>query len=88
MNYSSTHYKIKKAVIDGIDYELVIKDTADNKQEGWFEYYDLETGGEDEYAEGGIWVENSKVRDYDGVFELPEVILEWLNQFNINTEDL
>ena len=82
MNYN------KKAVIDGVDYELDIKDTADNKQEGYFEYYDEESGGEDMYAEGSIWVENGKVRDYDGVFELPEVILEWLNQFNINTEDL
>ena len=82
MNYN------KKAVIDGVDYELDIKDTADNKQEGYFEYYDEESGGEDMYAEGSIWVENGKVRDYDGVFELPVVILEWLNQFNINTEDL
>ena len=82
MNYN------KKAVIDGVDYELDIKDTADNKQEGYFEYYDEASGGEDMYAEGSIWVENGKVRDYDGVFELPVVILEWLNQFNINTEDL
>ena len=81
MNYN------KREVIDGIDYELTI-DTELDDQQGWFEYFDEESGGDDVYGEGGLWLEDNSVTDYDGCFELPEVILGWLKQFNISTEDL
>ena len=42
----------------------------------------------DIYASGGLWLEGNSVTDCDGVFELPEVILGWLKQFNIGTDEL
>jgi len=77
----------KREVIDGVDYELAI-DTEMDEQQGWYEYYDEESGGDDVYGEGGLWLEDNSVTDYDGCFELPEVILGWLKQFNISTEEI
>lgn len=54
-----------------------------------FEFYDEKTGGEDWYAEGGIWHDEDKViSDYDGVFSLPECIIDKLNELGYNTEEI
>lgn len=54
-----------------------------------FEFYDEESGGENWYAEGGIWHDDDKViNDYDGVFSLPECIVDKLNELGYNTENL
>ena len=50
---------------------------------GWYETYDLESGGERFYAEGVLevyWDDNGDVRltGYDGCFELPEYITDAL----------
>ena len=50
---------------------------------GWFEVYDEETGGIDWHAEGGLWV-----TDYDGVFRLPNGIIELLKENGYNTEEV
>jgi len=43
---------------------------------GWFEFYDVKTGGNKWYAEGGLWFNGKELTDYDGVFSLlPSIIL-------------
>ena len=59
---------------------------------GCFEFYDLESGGEYTYAEGGLWFEEDQggliLSDYDGVYELPMFILEKLSdEFGVNVEE-
>ena len=45
---------------------------------GWFEFYDVKTGGNKWYAEGGLWFNNQKLTDYDGVFSLSSFIISYL----------
>ena len=58
-----------------------------------FEVFDEETGGDEWHAEGGLWFkadtdkEQMKLVDYDGVFSLPEGVLEILRAEGINTEE-
>lgn len=58
-----------------------------------FEVFDEETGGDEWYAEGGLWFEadtekeQMRLYDYDGVFALPEGVLEILRAEGINTEE-
>jgi len=56
--------------------------------EGWFEMYDEESGGEDFYASGGLWFKNNRLVDYDGVFCLPDEILDKLEEHGYNVEDV
>jgi hypothetical protein len=45
---------------------------------GWFEIYDDATGGEEWYAEGGLWFDGKELTDYDGVFSLPKCVIDCL----------
>lgn len=54
---------------------------------GWFEFYDIKTGGEDWYAEGGLNFEDKVLVDYDGVFALPPFILDKLAELGYNVDD-
>ncbi len=67
-----------------VEVLLVIK----NKGYGYFEFFDDETGGDDWYASGGIWLEDTKVTDYDGVFALPKFITDKLNEWGYNTSEV
>jgi hypothetical protein len=51
-----------------------------SEDSGWFELYDEETGGEDWYAEGSIEFDGKNVVGYDGVFDLPKVICDKLEE--------
>jgi len=55
---------------------------------GWFELSDVETGGDDWYAEGGIWIQGNKITDYDGVFALPTCILDKLKELGYDVSDV
>lgn len=67
-----------------VNLSLFIKDTYSA-----FEFYDEDTGGENWYAEGGIWHSKDKViYEYDGVFSLPKPIIHKLNELGFDTEDL
>ena len=61
----------------GIELEVTI---GIDDESGWFEFYDTETGGDDWYAEGGLWFEGKELTDYDGVFALPVCIIEKLRE--------
>ncbi len=48
---------------------------------GSFEVYDKETGGDRRYAEGGLWFdEDMNLKDFDGCYDLPQFVLEFLHQ--------
>ena len=75
-----------------IDVEIETWRDSKGEVSGCFEFYDLETGGEDIHAEGGLWFEEDQggliLSDYDGVFELPKVILHKLHDdFDVNVEE-
>ena len=66
-----------------LDVTVGIKDNGD----GWFELYDIETGGDDWYAEGGLWFDGKTLTDYDGIFELPKFIVDKLNELGYDVSD-
>jgi hypothetical protein len=47
------------------------------------EVYDNEC---EEYAELGLWIENNKLVDYDGAFELPNEVTQILIELGIDCE--
>ena len=55
---------------------------------GYFEFYDIESGGEEWYAEGGLWFTNGELRDYDGVFCLPNFVLDKLEEMGVNVANM
>lgn len=56
------------------------------KEYGYFEFYDVKTGGDKWYAEGGLWFENEELYDYDGVFALPPFVWEMLEKKGFNVD--
>ena len=51
---------------------------------GWFEI----DGGQDWYAEGGLWFEGKTLTDYDGVFQLGAEIIELLEEKGFNCDEI
>ena len=72
---------------DGVELDVTLEMDFD-KQYGWFEISDVETGGDDWYSSGGIWVEGNKVVDYDGVFSLSDFIIDKLKAWGYDVSDL
>jgi len=56
-------------------------------ENGGFELYDEESGGNDYYGEGGLWFSGELLTDYDGMFELPEAVVDVLKKMGANVED-
>jgi hypothetical protein len=71
---------------DNITLEVTVGINSDNY--GWFELYDVESGGEDWYAEGGLWIKDKVITDYDGVFSLSPVITEKLKEWGYDTSEV
>jgi hypothetical protein len=57
---------------DNVKLEVIIRIRDESR--GSFELYDVKSGGEDWYAEGGLWFKGKDLVDYDGVHELPKVV--------------
>ncbi len=55
---------------------------------GWFEFYDEKSGGDQWYAEGGLWFGGLELTDYDGVFALPSFIADFLEKKGFDVEDM
>jgi hypothetical protein len=55
---------------------------------GWFELYDIESGGEDWYAEGSLTFDNKRLIDYDGVYCLSNYIIEKLKEMGYDTSEI
>lgn len=68
--------------------ELDCSLTIEDEDGGYFEFYDLETGGESWYAEGRLEIENKVITGYDGVFELPEFLQKKLQEIGYDCSEL
>lgn len=55
---------------------------------GWFELYDIETGGEEWYAEGSLQIEDNAVTGYDGVFSLPTAVTDKLKEWGYDVSEV
>ena len=56
------------------------------KGTGYFELYDEETGGDNWYAEGGLWFNDKDLVEYDGVFNLPDFIIDKIVELGYNNK--
>ena len=57
-------------------------------ERGSFELYDIETGGERWYAEGGLWFKGKTLVDYDGVFSLSHAIIDKLEENGYDVSEM
>ena len=53
---------------------------------GWWELFDVESGGENWYGEGGLWFDGKELTDYDGCFSLPFQIVDKLEELGYNAD--
>jgi hypothetical protein len=72
---------------DDVELEGTIGYDAD-REYGWFEFYDSESGGDEWYAEGGLWFQNETLTDYDGVFSLPFFIFKYLKSKGFDVSEM
>ena len=69
-----------------VEMEFIVRLPSDDNY-GSFEFYDTETGGDQWYAEGGLWFDEDKnLTDYDGVFALSYLLIEMLEQNGYNAD--
>jgi len=79
----TTAYDIDTDRAENVEMDTTIGIDPDHGTGGWYETYDLETGGDRFYAGGVLETEHDddgKVRlvGYDGCFELPDYIIKAL----------
>ncbi len=71
---------------DNILLEVTVGINSDDY--GWFEIYDIESGGEEWYAEGGLEIEGNMITGYDGVFSLPTPIIDKLLEWGYDVSEV
>jgi hypothetical protein len=81
----TTAYDVDKDRATNVEMDTTVEVDPNHRYGGWYETYDLDTGGDRFYAEGVLevyWDDNGEVRltGYDGCFELPEYITEALEK--------
>ena len=84
LSMGNSYGTVKKENNIKLDVEINIT----NGKLGSFEIYDIETGGESWYAEGGLWFNGKDLIDYDGVFALPKSIEKKLIEMGYNLDNL
>jgi len=84
LSYDNSYGTIKEENNIELSVEIGIKDDGD----GWFELYDIESGGDEWYAEGGLWFDGKTLTDYDGVFALPKCIEDKLEELGYDLSEL
>ena len=87
----TTAYDIDTARATDVEMDTTICIDPDHGYGGWYETYDVATGGDSFYAEGVLETrhdENGNVylTGFDGCFELPDFILERLVEKGIIIE--
>lgn len=75
-------------VIDKQDDVIIEINMSVKDDYGSFELYDIDTGGDKWYAEGGIWIQDNVITDYDGVFELLPPIIQQLKDWGYDTSGI
>ena len=68
--------------------ELEVTIGIKSEDYGWFEFYDKKTGGNRWHAEGGLWFEDKVLTDYDGVFDLPDFIIDKLKELGYDCSEM
>jgi hypothetical protein len=56
-----------------------------DEDEGWFECY---SDDGEWYAEGCLWFDGKELTDYDGVFSLPDFIMDKLEEMGYDVKDM
>ena len=79
-----TAYDVDLDAEKNVEMDTSVSIDPDHQYGGWYETYDLETGGDRFYAEGVLEVyfdeDGPRLTGYDGCFELPEYITEALEK--------
>ena len=79
-----TAYDVDLDAEKNVEMDTSVSVDPDHQYGGWYETYDLETGGDRFYAEGVLEVyfdeDGPRLTGYDGCFELPEYITEALEK--------
>ena len=71
------------------DAEIQLEVSIDTEHEwGWFELCDVDEGGMLYHEEGGLWLEGKELLDYDGTMCIHEKVLDILDEWDINTENI
>jgi len=83
LQMENSYTVVKKANNIELDVEINI-----DGDEGNFELYDVESGGEEWYAEGCLELDGKSVVGFDGVFDLPNVIKDKLIEKGYNLDEL
>ena len=77
-----TAYDVDLDAEKNVEMDTSVTVDPDHQYGGWYETYDLETGGDRFYAEGVLEVyfdeDGPRLTGYDGCFELPEYITDAL----------
>lgn len=68
--------------------QLQINIGINEHNHGYFEFFDVETQGDEWYAEGGLWLDGKRVIQYDGVFALPTCITEKLEELGYDCSEV
>ena len=79
-----TAYDVDLDAAKNVEMDTSVSIDPDHQYGGWYETYDLETGGDRFYAEGVLEVyfdeDGPRLTGYDGCFELPEYITDALEK--------
>jgi hypothetical protein len=70
------------------DIKLQVTIGINSETYGYFEFYDIESGGEEWYAEGGLWIEDGVITGYDGVFSLPPFVTDKLKELGFDVSEI
>ena len=80
----TTAYDVDQDRATNVVMDSSVSIDPDHQYGGWYETYDLETGGDRFYAEGVLEVyfdeDGPRLTGYYGCFELPEYITEALEK--------
>jgi len=80
----TTAYDVDTARAVNVEMDTTVEIDPNHSYGGWYETYDLETGGARFYAEGVLEVyfdeDGPRLTGYDGCFELPEFITDALEE--------
>ncbi len=71
---------------DGVLLDVTVGINSDDY--GWFELYDVESGGDDWYAEGSLQIEDKAITGYDGVFSLPIPVIDKLREWGYDVSEV
>ena len=70
------------------DVVLEVTVGINSDEYGWFELYDIESGGEEWYGEGGLWIDGKTITMYDGVFSLPTPVIDKLKEWGYDVSEV